>query len=165
MAKEHSFDISAEINAQEFKNALDQARREVANRYDFKGLSAEYEYNEKDKIVTITASSDTKADAMIDILLSKMIKRGLSPKSLKEKSREDASKGNRRVVMEIKDTLSQDDAKKIVKDIKSLKLKVQASVRGDTVRVSGKSIDDLQAVIKAVKEKDYDLPLSFVNMK
>ncbi|NPA81880.1 MAG: YajQ family cyclic di-GMP-binding protein [Epsilonproteobacteria bacterium] len=165
MAKEHSFDISAQIDTQELKNALDQARREVSNRYDFKGLTAEYDYNEKDKTITITASSDSKADAMIDILLSKMIKRGLSPKALKEKSREDASKGNKRVIMQIRDTLSTDEAKKIVKDIKALKLKVQASIRGDVVRVSGKSIDDLQAVIKAIREKDYDLPLNFINMK
>ncbi len=165
MAKEHSFDISAEIDKQELKNAIEQAKREVSNRYDFKGLTAEYDYNEKDKTLTITSSSDNKADAMIDILLSKIIKRGLSVKSLKEKSREDASKGSRRVVMEVRDTLSTDEAKKVVKEIKALKLKVQASIRGESIRVVGKSIDDLQTVIKAVKEKDYDLPLNFINMK
>ncbi len=165
MAKEHSFDISAKIDMQEFKNALDQARREISNRYDFKSLVAEFNLNEKDKTLTIIASSDSKADTMIDILQSKMIKRGLSLKSLREKSREDASKGSRRVVFEIVDTLTNEDAKKILKDIKSLKLKVQASIRGDIIRVSGKSIDDLQAVIKAVKERDYNLPLSFINMK
>ncbi len=165
MAKEHCFDISAQIDMQEFKNALDQAKREVSNRYDFKSLTAEYNFNEKEKVLTIIASSDNKADTMIDILHSKMIKRKLSLKSLKEESREDASKGNRRVVLKIVDTLSSEDAKKIVKDIKALKLKVQASVRGEVVRVCGKSIDDLQSVIKSIKEKDYNLPLSFVNMK
>jgi uncharacterized protein YajQ (UPF0234 family) len=165
MAKEHSFDISAEIDKQELKNAIEQAKKEIRNRYDFKGLTAEIDYNEKAKTLTLLASSDNKADAMKDVLLSKLIKRGISPKAISEQKRESASGGNIRVLISIKDTIDSDEAKKIVKEIKALKLKVQPSIRGDVVRVTGKSIDDLQTCIKAVKEKDLDIPLNFINLK
>ncbi len=165
MAKEHSFDISAEIDKQELKNAIEQAKKEITNRYDFKGLSAQIDYNEKNKTITLLTSSDNKADAMKDILLSKIIKRGISSKALKETKRENASGGDIRVYLSIIDAISTDDAKKIVKEIKDLKLKVQSSIRGDVVRVTAKSIDDLQNCIKAVKEKDLEVPLNFINLK
>ncbi len=165
MAKEHSFDISAEIDKQELKNAIEQAKKEITNRYDFKGLSAQIDYNEKNKTITLLTSSNNKADAMKDILLSKIIKRGISSKALKETKRENASGGNIRVYLSIIDAISNDDAKKIVKEIKDLKLKVQSSIRGDVVRVTAKSIDDLQNCIKAVKEKDLEVPLNFINLK
>ncbi len=165
MAKEHSFDISAEIDKQELKNAIEQAKKEIANRYDFKGLVSEIDYNKKAKTITLLTSSDNKADAMKDILLSKVIRRGLSPKALKEIKRESASGGNIKVYLSIVDSISSDDAKAIAKEIKSLKLKVQASIRGDVVRVVGKSIDDLQECIKAIKAKELDLPLNFINLK
>lgn len=165
MAKEHSFDISAEIDKQELKNAIDQAQRELSTRYDFKGLTAEINYNEKAKSITVLASSDNKADAIIDILVSKVIKRGLSSNALKEVSRESASGTNIRVVMGIVDVISKDDAKKIVKVIKDQKLKVQAQIRGEEVRVVGKSIDDLQHCIKVIREQQLEIPLNFINMK
>ncbi len=165
MAKEHSFDITAQIDKQELKNALEQAKKEITNRYDFRGLTAEIDYNENAKAIFLTASSDNKADAMFDILLTKAIKRGLSPKALKEVKRESVSGGNIKLTVSINDTISKDEAKKIVKLIKDLKLKVQASIRGDEVRVVGKSIDDLQTAIKTIKEQDLDIPLNFVNMK
>ncbi len=165
MAKEHSFDISAEINKQELKNAIEQAKKEITNRYDFKGLNAQIDYNEKNKTITLLTSSDNKADAMKDILLSKIIKRGISTKALKEIKRENASGGNTRVYLSIIDAISSDDAKKIVKEIKDLKLKVQSSIRGDIVRITAKSIDDLQNCIKAIKEKDLEVPLNFINLK
>ena len=165
MAKEHSFDISANIDKQELKNAIEQAKREISNRYDFKGLVAEIEYNEKDKTITLLATSDNKANAIKDVLLSKVIKRGLSPKALKEIKRESASGGNIRVIISIIDSISNEEAKAIVKEIKALKVKVQASIRGDVVRVAGKSIDDLQTCIKAIKAKELDIPLNFTNLK
>jgi uncharacterized protein YajQ (UPF0234 family) len=164
-AKEHSFDISAELNAQEFKNALEQAKKEIAGRFDFKGVTAELDYNEKAKTLTVTTSSDTKADAIYDLLLSKIIKRDLSASVLKESKKEDASKGNVRIIYNIVDSISGEDAKLIVKTIKDENLKVQASIRGDVVRVTGKSIDDLQACIKAVRAKELPLPISFINLK
>jgi uncharacterized protein YajQ (UPF0234 family) len=165
MAKEHSFDITAEIDKQEIKNALDQARREVSTRYDFKGLTAEIEYNESAKTITLIASSDSKAEAMRDIVISKAIKRGISSKALQEHSREQVGGGNTKLTLLIKDTISKDDAKKIVKTIKDLKLKVQAQIRGDEVRVTGKSIDDLQKCIAAIKAEDLDIPINFTNLK
>ncbi len=165
MAKEHSFDISAEIDKQELKNAIEQAKKEVANRYDFKGLKADIDFNEQSKIIILISSSDNKADAMKDILLSKIIKREISAKAIKEQKRESASGGNIKVYINIVDSISSDDARSIVKEIKALKLKVQPSIRGDVVRVVAKSIDDLQTCMKAIKDKDMDIPLNFINMK
>ncbi len=165
MAKEHSFDITAEVDKQELRNALQQARKEVAGRYDFKGVRAEYDYNEAAKTITILASSDNKADAMFDILLSKAIKRGVSPKALNEHTREQVGQGNTKLVVAITDVISKEDARRIVKEIKGLKLKVQAQIRGEEVRVTGKSIDDLQKCIAAVKALDLDVPLHFTNLK
>ncbi|MDR1555011.1 MAG: YajQ family cyclic di-GMP-binding protein [Campylobacteraceae bacterium] len=164
-AKEHSFDISAELNAQEFKNALEQAKKEISGRFDFKGVTAELDYNEKAKTLTILASSDTKADAIYDLLLGKIIKRGLYASVLKQSKKEEAAKGNVRIIYSIIDSISSEDAKLIVKTIKDENLKVQASIRGDVVRVVGKSIDDLQACIKVVRAKELSLPLSFINLK
>ncbi len=165
MAKEHSFDITAKVDKQEIKNALEQAKKELKNRYDFKGLTAEIDYNETAKTITILATSDNKADAIVDIVISKIIKRGISSKAIKEIERGDASGANKKVILQIIDTISSDDAKKIVKEIKSLKLKVQAQIRGEEIRVSSKSINDLQACIAAIKEKNMQIPLNFINMR
>jgi uncharacterized protein YajQ (UPF0234 family) len=165
MAKEHSFDITAEIDKQELKNAIEQAKKEITNRYDFRGLVADVDYNENAKTISLTTTSDNKADAMFDILISKAIKRGISSKALKEFKRDSVGGGNTKVIVSINDTISKDDARKIVKEIKDLKLKVQASIRGEEVRVVGKSIDDLQTAIAAIKERDLEIPLNFTNMK
>ncbi len=165
MAKEHSFDITAQIDKQELKNAIEQAKKEINNRYDFRGLKAEVDYNENAKIINLTTTSDNKADAMFDMLVSKAIKRGISPKALKEHKRESVGGGNTKLTVSINDTISKDDARKIVKEIKDLKLKVQASIRGEEVRVVGKSIDDLQSAISAIKQRDTDIPLNFTNLK
>jgi uncharacterized protein YajQ (UPF0234 family) len=165
MAKEHSFDVSAQLNIQEFKNALEQTKKEIGSRFDFKGVMAEIDYNEKAKTLTITTSSDSKLDAIYDVMLNKIIKRGLSTSLFKEPKKENASGGNVRAIYAIVDSISSDDARKIVKIIKDEGLKVQASIRGDVVRIVGKSIDDLQICIKTLKEKDLEIPLSFINLK
>ena len=165
MAKEHSFDISAKVDMQEIKNAIQQAQKEAENRYDFKGLVKEIDLNEKAKTITITSSSDNKLDALIDILIGKIIKRGLDPKVLKETTREDASGGTRRAVFAIVDAIGKEDAKRIVKEIKGMKLKVQAAIQGDEIRVSGKSLDDLQAVMAHLKSLDFDFPINFGNYR
>ncbi|BBG66847.1 hypothetical protein YajQ [Hydrogenimonas sp.] len=165
MAKEHSFDISAKADMQEIKNALQQARKEAENRYDFKGIVKDIDLNEKAKTITVTSSSDNKLDALIDIVTGKLIKRGLSVKTLKETGREDASGGTRRAHFAIVDSIGKDDAKMIVKEIKSMKLKVQAAIQGDEIRVSGKSLDDLQAVMAHLKSLDFDFPISFGNYR
>ena len=164
-SKEHYFDISAKLDMMELKNAIMQAEKEVSTRFDFKGIKAEINLNEKAKTLSLSSSSDSKIDALKDILISKMIKRGLSPKSLEEIKSEGISGGNVKVIYKIVDSIEKDEAKKIVKAIKDLKLKVTPSIQGDEIRVSGKKIDDLQKVISEVKKLDLKAPLVFGNFK
>jgi uncharacterized protein YajQ (UPF0234 family) len=165
MAKEHSFDISAKLDMQEMKNALIQAQKEIDNRYDFKGITKEYDLNMNAKILTLLSDSDNKVDAMKDILISKMNKRGVSINSLEELKAEDASGGNRKFTYKIVDTIEKDEAKKIQQEIKSLKIKVSAANQGDEIRVTGKNIDDLQKVMKHLKSQDFKAPLVFDNFR
>lgn len=165
MADLHSFDITASVDMMEVKNAIETAKREIGTRYDFKGVTAEIELNEKDKLITITTSSDNKIDAIKDVFMSKLIKRGIELNALSEKSRESASGGNMRCILKLNDTIEQNEAKKIVKAIKDAKIKVNASIRGDEVRCESKSIDDLQNAMKIVKELGLDLPINFKNLK
>lgn len=166
MAQENSFDIVSEFDKQELVNAVDQTKRDVASRFDLKDSGSTVEL-EDDKAITITSSDDMKLRNIVDILQSKMVKRNLSIRILDAQPKENALGGNVRQVFNLKKGLSQDLAKKIVADIKASKLKVQASIQGDKIRVSGKSRDDLQSVIKAVKEKEevYDTALQFNNYR
>lgn len=165
MAKEHSFDITAKISLQNFKDAINMANKEIANRYDFKGLTVEIGFNEKEKKLTLLASSDNKLDALKDIVIAKLIKRELSSKVLEELSCEDASGGNRKCTYAIVDYIESKEAKKIVAEIKKLKLKVTAAIEGDSIRVKSKQIDDLQKVIAAIKSQEWDAPIVFENMR
>ena len=165
MATEHSFDISAAVDMMEVKNALETAKKEIAARYDFKGLVAEVELNEKEKIITLLSSSDNKIDALKDIVISKLIKRNIPPVAVTESKRESASGANIKATLKLNDTLDSENAKKITKAIKDAKLKVTAAIRGEEVRVSGKSIDDLQECIRLVKGLNLELPISFKNLK
>jgi cyclic-di-GMP-binding protein len=164
-AKEHAFDISAKLDMQEMKNAVIQSQKEIENRYDFKGLKAEIDFNQGAKTITLISSSDNKVDAMYDILISKMNKRGLSINSLDEAKKEDSSGGNRKYVYAIVDSIKQDEAKQIQTEIKNLKLKVKAVNQGDEIRVTGKNIDDLQTIMKHLKSMDFKSPLVFDNFK
>ena len=165
MATEHSFDISAAIDMMEVKNALETAKKEIAARYDFKGLAAEVELNEKEKTITLLSSSDNKIDALKDIVISKLIKRNIPPVAVSESKRESASGANLKATLKLNDTLDSENAKKITKAIKDAKLKVTAAIRGEEMRVSGKSIDDLQECIRLVKGLNLELPISFKNLK
>lgn len=164
-AKEHHFDISAKLDMQEMKNAVIQAQKEVDNRYDFKGIKKEIELNQTTKILTVLTATDNKIDAMKDILLSKMNKRGISLNSLEELKVEDASGGNRKVSYKIIDTIEKDEAKTIQLEIKKLKLKVTAVNQGEEIRVTGKNIDDLQAVMRHLKSLELKAPLVFDNFR
>lgn len=164
-AKEHQFDISAKLDMQEMKNAVIQAQKEIDNRYDFKGITKEIDFNQGAKTLTLTSASDNKIDAMKDILISKMNKRGLSINSLEELKAEDSSGANRKFTYKIIDTIEKDEAKTIQTEIKKLKLKVTAVNQGDEIRVTGKKIDELQAVMKHLKGLDLKAPLVFDNFR
>ncbi len=165
MAKEHSFDISAKIDLQAFKDAIVQAEREVANRYDFKGIAAQIDYNEKAKTVTLVTASDNKLEALEDILISKLLKRGLASNVLDKLSTEDSSGGNRKQLFKVVDYIEAKEAKKIAAEIKNLRLKVTAQIEGDHIRVKGKQLDDLQKVMRAIRAMEWDAPLVFENMR
>jgi len=165
MAKDHYFDITAKLDMMELKNALIMAEKEVATRFDFKGLKADFNLNEAGKTLSLSSSSDSKIDALKDILISKLIKRGIAGKALEEVKTEGISGGNTKVIYRIVDTIDKDEAKQIVKAIKAMKVKVTPSIQGDEVRVSGKKIDDLQAVMAEVKTLDLKAPLVFGNFK
>ena len=165
MAKEHSFDISAKIDMQLFKNAVNMVDREVSNRYDFKGSTYEVTFNEKAKTLVLVAASDNKLDALKDIVIAKLLKQKLSSKVLDELRVEDASGGTRRVTFKVVDYIESKEAKKIVADIKKMKLKVTAQIEGENIRVKGKSLDDLQKVIRMVREGEWEAPLIFENMR
>ena len=153
MAKDCSFDVVSEFDRQELVNAVDQVKRDVASRFDLKDSGSEIELD-ADKEIVITTKDDMKLRNIYDILQSKVSKRGLNIRILDPQTPENALGGNVRQVVKLKKGLTQELAKKIVADIKDLKIKVQASVQGDQVRVSGKDKDDLQAVIKALREKE-----------
>ncbi|MDK2065468.1 YajQ family cyclic di-GMP-binding protein [Aliarcobacter butzleri] len=163
--KEHQFDISAKLDMQEMKNAVIQAQKEIDNRYDFKGITKEIDLNIGAKTLVLISTSDNKVDAMLDILISKMNKRGISINSLEEIRKEDSSGANRKYSYKIVDSIEKDEAKKIQIEIKSLKLKVTAVNQGDEIRVTGKNIDDLQAVMKHLKSLDFKAPLVFDNFR
>lgn len=165
MAKEHSFDITAKIDMQNLKNAINLVEREVSNRYDFKGTTYEVNLKEKEKVLVLVASSDNKLDALKDIVIAKLLKQGLSSKVLDELRVEDASGGTRKATFKIVDYIESKEAKKITADIKKMKLKVNAQIEGDSIRVKGAKLDDLQKVIKMVREGDWEAPLVFENMR
>lgn len=159
-----SFDIVSKVDVQEVDNAVNQAQREMGQRYDFKGSASELKWDKQGEI-TLVGDSENRLNAIIEILQSKLVKRGVSLKALDYGKIEDASGGAKRQVITLKQGISQDKGKEINKIIKELKFKVQSQIQGDQVRVTGKKIDDLQAVIQALKGKDLGLDLQFVNMR
>ncbi len=163
MASDCSFDIVSQFDEQELVNAVDQTRRDVGTRYDLKDTKTEIELN-KDNI-TITTDSDLSLKSVKDILESKAVRRKLSLKIFKPKKEEAAAGGRVRQVIELQQGLSQDEAKEISKYIRENHPKVKPQIQGDAVRVTAKSRDDLQSVISIVKQKDYPLPLEFINYR
>lgn len=163
MASEHSFDISGAIDCGELKNALEQAKKELESRYDLKGVKSELEFSEKESVFKLLCSSEAKLEVLKDIVISKLIKRGINPKGIKELSRESGAVF--KLNLKVNNSIDSESAKQINKAIKDSKLKVSSQIRGEEVRVSAKQIDDLQAVMKLVKELDLELNLSFKNLK
>ena len=163
MAKNSSFDIVSEIDMQEVDNALNQAIKEISQRYDLKDSKTTCELNKKDKVITINTKDDYSRKQSIDIIQSKFIKRGISIKALKYSEPEPASGGRLKQVISLLSGIEKENAKKITKLIKDLKLKVTAQIMDEKIRVQGPKKDDLQDVIKAVKDADLDFPTQFVN--
>lgn len=157
-----SFDIESKVDKHELTNAVDQANRELQNRFDFKGVEANFEFTD-DKI-TLIAPEEFQALQMKDILDTKLTKRGIDIQAL-EAQPIDKNLAQAKLVLSIKQGLDQPSAKKIVKFIKDSKIKVQASIQGDQIRVTGKKRDDLQTVIAALKEENFGLPLQFDNFR
>lgn len=163
MADNHAFDIVSEINHVEMHNAVTQAQHELAVRYDFKGTKASIEFNKKDNSFTLLADSKPQLDTVVQILKEKMAKRGVAVNALKRGKIEEASHDSVRETATLHVGVETDDAKKIVKQIKGLGLKVQAQIMDQKVRVTGKKIDELQSVIAHLKENGPEYPLQFVN--
>ncbi len=163
MADNHAFDVVSEINQAEMHNAVVQAQHEIAVRYDFKGTHASLEFNKKDNTLTILADHKGQLEMVLQALKEKMARRGVPVGALRRGKIEDASHDTVREVLTLHTGVDIDDARKIVKDIKQLKLKVQAQIMDDKIRVTGKKIDDLQAVIAHLKAHGPEYPLQFVN--
>ena len=158
-----SFDIVSKVDMQEVDNAVNQTRKEVQQRYDFKGTHNEISL--ENEAILLLGADDYKLKAMIDILKGKLVRRNVSPKCLDFGKEEPASSGAVRQRVAIIEGISKEKGKEIVKIIKGTKLKVQAQIQEDEVRVSGKKIDDLQEIISTLKGKDLGVELQFVNMR
>lgn len=163
MADNHAFDIVSEINTAEMHNAVVQAQHECAVRYDFKGTKASIEYNKKDNTLTLLADHKAQLDTVIQVLKEKMAKRGVPVNALKRGKMEEASHDSVREVLSLHIGIESEDARKIVKQIKQLGVKVQSQIMENKVRVTGKKIDELQRVIAYLKENGPEYPLQFVN--
>ena len=159
-----SFDIVSNADVQEIDNAVNQAIKEIQQRYDFKGSKSEIKWDKKEEIV-ILAEDDGKLRNIIEILQTKFAKRGVSLKSLDYGKVEDASGSMKRQVLKIRQGIPADKAKEISKIIKEMKVKVQPQIQDDQIRVTGKKIDDLQAVIQDLKGRDFDINLQYINMR
>ncbi|MEW8026548.1 MAG: YajQ family cyclic di-GMP-binding protein [Candidatus Thiodiazotropha sp.] len=157
-----SFDIVSEVDLQEVRNAVDQANREIGTRFDFKGVDAAYEQNENE--ILLRAEQEFQLNQMMDILRQKLVKRKVDIAAMHIEDAETGLHAARQRVV-IKQGIESDVAKKMVKQIKGSKLKVQAQIQGEQIRVTGKKRDDLQQTIALIRDADYGLPLQFQNFR
>ena len=167
MAKDASFDVVSEVNLQEVRNAVDQAAREIGQRYDFKGTGSNVELSvERDRVsILVRSNTEQKVKDCVKVLEEKLVKRKVPLKALQPGDIEPAAGGTSRQTIGLNQGISTEKAREIVKAVKDLKVKAQASVQGDQVRVSSKSRDTLQEIIAALKEKDFEIPLQFTNYR
>ncbi|MCA9579132.1 MAG: YajQ family cyclic di-GMP-binding protein [Polyangiales bacterium] len=158
-----TFDVVSELDLQEVKNALDQAQKEVAQRFDFKGTDASVEL--KDQTIVIRANSENRVAAVLEVLHGKLVKRGVSLLALDAQPIKAVGGGASQQVINLKQGIDKDGAKKVVKALKDSKLKVQPSIQGDVVRVSGKKRDDLQEAIAYLRGQDLEMSLQYKNFR
>ena len=160
-----SFDIVNKTDVQLLDNAINVAKRELLNRFDFHGSKSTIELDKKECVIAIMTEDEMRLDSIIDVIRSRMIKQQINPQCLDEGKEKYASGNMVKKDILIKQGIDKDSARKIIKDIKDSKLKVQAQVMDEQIRVTGKKIDDLQQVIGLLRSKQYELPLQFVNFK
>jgi uncharacterized protein YajQ (UPF0234 family) len=165
MAAEHSFDIVSRVDMQEVSNAVQQAAKELSQRFDFKGSKSSIELNKDKGEIILLTSDDYKLKSLIEILKGKLAKRNISLKALVYGKIEKAMGDTLRQVITLQQGISPERSKDIVKLIKNMKLKVQSEIQKDQLRVRGKKLDDLQAVIQMLKEKDFDFHIEFINYR
>src|SRR5206468_11007379 len=165
MPSESSFDIVSELNLQEMDNAINQAQKEIATRYDFKGTAASVEFDRKGKELTFTADAEQQLEAVRKVVVERMIKRGVDPRALDPQKVEQATHKTVRQKIKLKSGIDKDTAKTIQKQIKDLKLKVNASIQGESLRVTGSKLDDLQAIQQHLRSNPVGIPLQFQNYK
>ena len=166
MGKDHSFDVISEVNMQELDNAVQQAKKELAQRFDFKDSKSSMDLDKTEKNITLKTENDYRLKTLVDLLQTKCVKRSVSLKALKFETVETGMVGGSvKQVVTIQNGIPSDKAKDIVKTIKDLKLKVQPQIQNEQVRVQGAKIDDLQAVMAFLRQKDFGLDLQFVNFR
>ncbi|MEO8431267.1 MAG: YajQ family cyclic di-GMP-binding protein [Acidobacteriota bacterium] len=165
MPQEFSFDVVSKVDLQEVQNAVQQASKEISTRFDFRGSASKIEWNEKELELTLTSDDAHKLKSVVDILETRLVKRGIAVKSLEYGKIEDAAGGTVRQVARIQQGIPSEKAKEMVKAIKDRKLKVQAAIQGDQVRVSGRNKDDLQEVQTLLRAGDFGLPVQFANYR
>lgn len=160
-----SFDVVNQVDLQEISNAINNAQKEIAQRYDFRGSNTAVDFDRKTKLIVVTTEDDMKMEAVREMLVSNMIRRKVEASSLEFKETQPAGGKTLRREVVIKEGIDRDVARDMVKDVKESKIKVQASIQGEELRVSGKKRDDLQEAIAFLKSKDYGIPLQFINMR
>ncbi|NOZ25910.1 MAG: YajQ family cyclic di-GMP-binding protein [Nitrospirae bacterium] len=165
MAETHSFDIVCVVDMQEVDNAVNQAMREISQRFDFKGSKSSIKLDKDKGVITLISDDEHKIKSVIDILQAKLVKRGVSLKALSYGKVEPATGDTVRQVITLQQGIPQDKAKEIVKFIKGLKLKVSPEIQKEQVRVKGKKIDDLQTVMSGLKGKDFGIHIQFTNLR
>jgi len=165
MAQQNTFDIVSKVDMAEVKNAVNQAMKEITQRYDFKGTNSDIELNEKEHKLVLSTASEFTLKSLNDVLQQKLIRRNVSLKALSYGKIEPAAKDSVRQTVTLQQGIPQEKAKEIIKFIKETKLRVQASINGDFVRVSGKDRDTLQQVIAALKQKEFDIDMQYTNYR
>jgi len=165
MAQEHSFDIVSKVNLQELRNAITQAQKELGTRFDFRGTSASLDMEEPSLLIKVTADHSAQLKSVVDVLHGKLAKRGVAVTALVWKDPESLPSGGVKQQAQVQHGLSSEQTREITKAVKALGVKVQPRIDGETVRVVGKQLDDLQTVIRALSGKEFGAPLQFDNYR
>jgi uncharacterized protein YajQ (UPF0234 family) len=160
-----SFDIASKLDAQLLDNAINVAKKDILNRWDFRDSKSSIELNKKDMLINVSTENEMRLEAILDAIHSRMIKQGLDPRGLDETKEHYPSGPMIKKDLKVRAGIEKETSKKILKDIKDSKIKVTAQIMDDIIRVSSKNINDLQAVIALCRKGNYEVPLQFINMK